>query len=319
MNKSLSNLIIAPWTTMVTFTAVRLNLFSIINDKPMTVDEIAAKTDSHIHILESLLRACEGMGFLTYKLGRFGNTSFSKKYLVEGQTQYVGNLIKLQYHEMENWGNLYKFILKNKPTGNSEETDHQIFIKAMNNLGCIGEAEALTDRVDLSNCKRMADFGGGSGLYSIALCQKHPQLQVTLMDKSETLEVTKEYLAGASVKSRIILQKADIVEDILEEEYDAVLLSDVIYDVRIARLVLKNAFNCLKPGGQLIIRGYYSDPGGEDSIFSRLFVLQELVFDPEREVLSMSSLSESVENGGFDIIHRGQLTERSQILIAKKR
>jgi len=304
---------------MVTFTAVRLNLFSIINDKPRTVDEIAAKTNAHAHILESLLRVCEGIGFLTCEGDRFGNTSFSTKYLVETQPHYVGDLIKLQCNEMENWGNLYNIILKNKFKDDSEEVVHKTFIKAMNNLGCIGEAEALIDRVDLSNCTRIADFGGGSGLYSIALCQKYPQLQVTLIDKSETLEVTQEYLAGTSVKSRIILKKADIGEDKLEEEYDAVLLSDVIYDVRVARLVLQNAFNCLKPGRQLIIRGYYSDPGGEDSIFSRLFVLQELVFDPEREVLSMSSLSECVENGGFDIIHRGQLTERSQFLIAKKR
>lgn len=303
---------------MTVFTAVRLNLFTILNGKLMTAAEIAVKIDSHSDILESLLRVCEGMKFLTCERGRFGNTSFSEKYLVEGEPYYMGDLIKLQYHELGNWGNLYNILVKNKGEDDSKETVHTIFIKAMNNLGQIGEAEALTDAVDMSNCKRMADFGGGSGLYSIALCQKYPHLQVTLVDKKETLEVTRKFLADTSVKSRIILQEADIARDMLEEKYDTVLLSDVVYDARIARAVLKNAFHCLIPGGQLIIRGYYSDSGENDSLFSRLFVLQEIVFDPEREVLSMSGLAECVEKSGFDIIHQGQLTERSQILLARK-
>lgn len=318
MELSLSKMLTAPWTTMAVFTAVRLNLFSIIKDKYMSADEIAAKTDYHATILDYLLRVCESIGFLSYDQGRYGNTSFSAKYLVEGEPHYVGDLIKLQYHEMENWRNLYNYILKNKFNDDSENADHQTFIKAMNNLGRMGEAEALTKAVDLSNCQRMADFGGGSGLYSISLCQKHPQLQAILLDKKETLEVTRKFLAKTSLKARIILQEADIVGDTLKEKYDAVLLSDVIYDARIAKPVLKNAHHCLNRGGQLIVRGYYSDPTGEDSLFSRLFVLQEIVFDPKREVLNLSSLSECIENTGFEIIHRGQLTERSQILIAIK-
>ena len=303
---------------MTVFTAVRLDLFSLLKDKHMTSAEIATETDTHPDILEAFLRACEAMGFLKHEQGRFGNTAFSEKYLVEGEPYYVGDLIKLQYHELGNWGNLYNILLKNKGEDDSKETVHTIFIKAMNNLGQIGEAEALTDAVDMSNCKRMADFGGGSGLYSIALCKKYPHLQVTLVDKKETLEVTREFLADTSVKSRIILQEADIVRDILEEKYDTVLLSDVVYDARIAEPVLNNVRNCLTPGGQLIIRGYYSNPVGKDSLFSRLFVLQEFVFDPEREVLTMSGLAECVEKSGFDITHRAQLTERSQILLAKK-
>jgi hypothetical protein len=318
MKELLSRLIIAPWTTMAVFTAVRLNVFSVIKDKHMSVEEIAARTDSHPDILKFLLRVCEGMGFLTCEGDRFGNTSFSTKYLVESQPHYVGDLIKLQFHEMENWNNLYNIISKNKFEDDSEEVTHRTFIKAMNNLGHTGEVAALTDVVDLSTCQRVADFGGGSGLYSIALCQKYPQLQVTLLDKKETLEVTKEYLADTSVKSRFFLQEADIVMELLENKFDAVLLSDVVYNDRIAKPVLKNAYNCLNSGGQLIVRGYYSDPGGKDSLFSRLFVLQEVVFDPKREVLDMPGLVESVKKSGFDITYRGQLTERSQILLAKK-
>ena len=82
--------------------------------------------------------------------------------------------------------------------------------------------------------------------------------------------------------------------------------------------MLERAFQCLKREGQLIIRGYYSNPAGHDTLFSRLFVLQELVFDPGRVVLNVPSLSEFVEKSGFRITSQKKLTERSQILIARK-
>jgi SAM-dependent methyltransferase len=318
MEELLSRLITAPWSTMVIFTAVRLNLFTILKDKYMTVNEIAVETNTHPHILEAVLRASESLGLLNGEQGSYGNTAFSLKYLVEGEPNYVGDLIKLQFQEVKNWGKLDDIVRKQKGKDVSEEAVHRTFIKAMNNIGQLGEAEALVDAVDLAGCEHLADFGGGSGLFSISLCKRYAQLQVTLIDKKETLKVTREYLEQTLVRSRVALQEGDIVKDVMKGNYDAVLLSDVIYDARIAKGVLDNVIRCLKPGGQLIIRGYYSDPGGQDSLFSRLFVLQEFVFDPDREVLNMSSLSELIKNRGFDIVYQGQLTKRSQILLAKK-
>jgi len=303
---------------MVVFTAVRLGLFTALADKLLTMAEIAAQTGSNPHLLEPLLRACVGMELLEFKDNRFRNTVFSLKYLVEGKPEYVGDLIKLQYHEWNNWKSLYHLVLSDKASAGFEESAHKTFIKAMNNLGQLGEAEALTKAVDLTSCKRMVDVGGGSGLYTIALCKKYPELQVIILDKKETLEVTREFLKDTSVKSRITLREADIEKDNFGTDMDIVLLSDVIYDARLAELVLKSAFACLKSGGQLIIRGYYSDPTGKDTLFSRLFVLQELVFDPGRVVLNVPSLSEFVEKSGFRITSQKKLTERSQILIARK-
>ena len=303
---------------MVVFTAVRLNLFTVIGDQSLTGNEIALKTDSDSAKLDPLLRSCTAMGLLENLDNRYRNSVFSLKYLVEGSATYVGDLIKLQGQEWIRWTDLPAIIRGGKTMPISLEDMHRTFIHAMNNLANLGEAEALAAAVDLWDCTRLVDVGGGAGSYSIRLCQKYPDLQVILLDRKETLQVTRDYVLKVSLQSRIILREADIEKDSYPDDVDAVLLSDVIYDAQIVRPVLQRVHECLKTGGKLIIRGYYADPAGIDTLFSRLFVLQELVFDPAQEVLTLPVLRQRVDEWGFQIVHLGQLTERSQILIARK-
>jgi methylase of polypeptide subunit release factors len=86
-----------------------------------------------------------------------------------------------------------------------------------NNIGNLGEAEALKDMVDLSGCKSMIDAGGGSGLYSVALCQKYPELHSTILDVKDTLAVAKEMIEDRQEKRRIVLREGDFLENPLAE------------------------------------------------------------------------------------------------------
>jgi ubiquinone/menaquinone biosynthesis C-methylase UbiE len=258
------------------------------------------------------------MGLLQARTDRFTNSTFSNKYLVEGEPEYVGDLLKLQFQEWDHWRKLSEIFQKNRKMEKQKVSSHEIFIRGMDNLGKLGEAEALTGKVDLSNCRQMADVGGGSGVYSLSLCEKYPDLNVTLLDKLETLDVTRRFLAKSPLKSRITLRECDIEREDYGKNLDVVLLSDVIYDVNLISNILKRVFDSLRKGGQLIIRGYYSDPAGIDTLFSQLFVLQLLAFDPAREILTMPILVSAIEKSGFRLDYRDRLTERSQLIIARK-
>ena len=317
MNLSLSNLISAPWTTMVVFEAVRLDLFNLLSQGTLNSTEIARHTRTDQHILLPLLNACVSMGLMRVQNDKFANSMISKKHLVNGQPGYIGDFIKLQYQEWDKWRNLSDIFQKDQMT-DQQVSSHEIFIRGMDNLGKLGEAEALTGKVDLSDCRQMADVGGGSGVYSLSLCEKYPDLNVILLEKQETLDVTRRLLYKSPLKSRITLRECDIEREDYGRNMDAVLLSDVIYDVKLVSNILKRAFDSLREGGQLIIRGYYSDPAGNDTLFSRLFILQLLAFDPAREVLTMPVLVSAIEKAGFRPVYRNILTERSQLIIATK-
>jgi predicted nicotinamide N-methyase len=314
---SLMDLITAPWRNSVVTTAVRLNVFSILAADSMTVHEIASRCGANPEILKHLLDACVSMELLAFRDGKYANSLFSRTHLVEGESSYVGDLIKLQHHESSEWDRLFDILVGGGDERVDKEHSHGIFIRAMHNLGGIGEADALCDAVDLAGRKRMVDVGGGSGIYSIALCRKFPGLHSTILDRRETLVVTKEITAGCEERSRITLREADISKDSYGQNADVVLLSDVVYDEAAAAKILGNARRCLKKDGLLIIRGYYSDPEKTRPLFGALFVLGQLVFDPDRKILTLSSLHARLKDIGFSVAKMTPLTERSFVIISE--
>ncbi len=321
MVDSIDNLLTSPWRSVVVLLAVRLKIFTILADKKMAIEELADRCQVIPHLLKFLLDACTSLGLLHSQNDRYANTQFSKEYLREGNSHYVGDLIQLQFHELPKWTSLYE-IFKGKDPVEEKTLDkkqlHRTFIKAMHNLGLLGEAEALKNAVDLSGCKRLVDVGGGSGIYSVFLCRKFPELHANILDKRETLAITNQIISLYEESKRIILREADIIKDSYGLSVDAVLLSDVIYDETEALSILERARECLCRNGILMIRGYYFNSERSGPIWGSLFALGQLAFDPRRNILTVSELENIVCRFGFTLIKSAPLTERSYLLTYRK-
>jgi len=321
MNKVISDLLVARWQISVITTALQLKIFTILANSSKGIQEISSCCGAVPHLLKPLLDACVSMGLLISNGEEYSNSHISLVHLVEDASFYAGDFFLLLHDESQQWEKLYEIITDSDNSGNDRkmEDKQRTFIKGMNNLGMLGEAEALSAAVDLTGRQLMIDAGGGSGLYSVKLCQKYPQMQSTLLDKAETLVVTREMISKFKVKEHIKLRECDITRDPLGENIDIVLLSDVIYDAEEAEHILRNAYKCLINNGLLIIRGYYSDPENTKPLFGALFVLNQLVFDPDRKILTITSILNKIKEVGFQITKSAPLTERSFIIVAEKK
>jgi hypothetical protein len=258
------------------------------------------------------------MGLLRFEKVKYQNSHLSRIYFIEGEPFYVGDFIQLLANESSKWNKLFSMASKEKEISCDSVESNRTFIKAMHNMGMLGEVDALINSVSLSTCQNMVDAGGGSGIYSIALCQKYPDLKSTILDSHETLGVTKEFVSKHDVRERIELRECDITMDKLGDRIDAVLLSDVTYDETEAEKILKNVWKYLRAEGQLIIRGYYYDPQHPNPLFGALFMINQLVIDSEREIVTLSSLKALIEKSGYIITTVSPLTERSFIIMATK-
>jgi ubiquinone/menaquinone biosynthesis C-methylase UbiE len=318
MNNSIFDLVIAPWKTAVLHTAIRLKIFTVLSNRQISANELAAQTNTNEVSLQAVLNALVCMGLLRFEKDKYQNSHLSRIYFVEDEPFYVGDFIQLLANESSKWSKLFSIVSKEKEISCDSDESHRTFIKAMHNVGMLGEVDALINRVNLSTCPNMVDAGGGSGIYSIALCQKYPELKSTILDSHETLAVTKEFVSKHDVRERIELRECDITKDKLGDNIDAVLLSDVIYDVAEAEKILQNVWNCLRAKGQLIIRGYYYDAQNSNPLFGALFMINQLVLNSEREIVTLSSLKALIEKTGYIITTVSPLTERSFIIIATK-
>ena len=316
------DLAFAPWAANVLFAANRLRVFSLLAEGGLGVEELAERTGAAARLLTGLLDACVAMGLLRLHDDRYINSHIAEAYLVEGRPRYLGDIIEVMSVEARNFEGLYDLVVSG--TGTSGRTtertidDHR-FTMAMNNLGMLGEAEALAAAVDLSGCKKMADIGCGSGVYSIALCRKYGDLHATLLDRDKVLETTRKLVGESDVRDRIRTVPSDITEDSYGECLDLVLLSDVLYqEESICRNILRSAYAALREGGTLLVRGYFADPEGSQPLFGSLFTLVQLLDDPNRQTISVPLLRRWVEQAGFGNVKTSALTERSSCLIAQR-
>ena len=92
-------------------------------------------------------------------------------------------------------------------------------------------------------------------MYSIALCQKYPQLSAVVFDGAQALTVGRESIAAEGMSDRVTAQTGNFVTDDLGAGYDVALLFNIVHGFTPkANLTLFRKIKAvLNPGGQLLI------------------------------------------------------------------
>lgn len=116
-------------------------------------------------------------------------------------------------------------------------------------------APVLARAVDLSSAKVLLDIGGGTGIYSIALLQRNPQLRAIVLDRPEVLKVTAEYAKAYGVTDRLECLPADMFTDALPPLADTILLSNVLHDWDVPECMklVERCAASLPSGGRILI------------------------------------------------------------------
>jgi SAM-dependent methyltransferase len=309
------------WRMSVITTASRLELFSRIEEGSMDAERLARETGCVPHLLKALLDACVAMGLLCREGERYRNSHLSSAHLVNGRPFYVGHILEIQARGAQRWGQLLHMLTTGESPDGPDELgeQHPVFTRAMNDLGMLSEASALVDALDLSACRSLVDLGCGSGLYSISLCRRFPQLTATLVDREQVLSTTNDMVRSSGLADRIRVRAGDMETDPIGKGVDAVLLSDSFYyDEATAKRILRSVLAALNKGGTVIIRGYYPDPGASEPLFGAIFRLNLLLFDPERTPPSLGDITGWLDEEGFRNVRAFALTEKSTCVLAKK-
>ena len=305
---------------MVVDTACELDIFTRLEERAQSAEELAKGTDAQPLPLKAMLDVCVGLGLLRFEQGLYANRPTAEVHLVRGRPLFLGDVFRLFAAEASQWLSLKQLVMTGRSTEYGPvDIGAPRFTLAMHALGMLGEAGALEEAVDLSDRRDLIDVGCGSGLYSIHLCRRNPKLQATLLDRPPVLDVAKEIVAASRLSERIALLPGDMLSDSYGKGRDVVLLSDVLY-LESGRCldILRSAHRALVPGGLVVIRGYFSDPEGNQNPFGALFDLSRLFWGEEREPMPLRQVLNWLSEAGFSGIHSFPLTERSMCVVAAK-
>ena len=243
-------------------TAVRLDIFDCLAEKPSSVEELAAMLGADEAGVLRLLKALEAIGYVEERNGRYQNSSMTEKWFLNGtQMDMKAAVTTWDTFVHDLWPNSAQIIRSGeRPFDFYQYTAstpglssaHQRMM--MSNANLVGP-DIVKKVVIPENATRLLDVGGGHGMFSVLFCQAHPWLQATIIDDEAALKTARENIDAHDLTIRITLQADDLWQANWGEDNDLILLFNLLhhYDLDTCGELLRKAHAALGPGGQVAI------------------------------------------------------------------
>lgn len=290
----------------ILITAAELDLFSLLHERPLSAEQLAADQGWDHRGLRILLDALASQEILNRSPeGLYTVPDDLASLLIRGSAESVLPMILHRGDMWKTWSNLTEIVRTGSnpnPMGAGSRSKEAVeaFIGAMHVVGS-ELAGAIADSVDLGPYRRMLDIGGGSGTYIMAFLQRAPHMNATLLDRPEVVEMARKRLTEAGFISRVDLVAGDYDTDELPRGPDLVLLSAVIHINSRERNValFRRIHESLHPGGALLIRDYFMDSTRTFPPDGAIFAVNMLVATRGGDSHSFDDVKEDLETAGF--------------------
>lgn len=249
--------------------AIELGVFSAIAEGAATTAEIAKKAQIHPEAMDRLLIVCRALNLVRAVDGKYQNVADVDRYLVRARPTYFGDYLVYQAGVTFPGGRALVEHLR----GSNEEAKAKVrkiydvfmscpasareFTTAGYNAS-LPLAHRLAKKFDFSRFKLWLDWAGGSGCYSIAACERYPELRTIIMDHPHVIEVTKEFVAKHKLEDRIDIRPGDFFESDYPEGCDLISFITPLqgYMPDEVKRVLQKTYEALVPGGTCLVVDY---------------------------------------------------------------
>ena len=250
-------------------TSLRLGVFEVLRNEPLTAADIAVQIDADCRGIILLLDALEPLGYIRRVENLYKNTPIAEKWMIKDSPSTIAHLFQFFDTVIQRCDYLEETIRKGRPPimgwewFNKHPGSWEAYYAGMLD-GARLSADEVVSKVDLAlTAGSLLDVGGGHGLYSVRFCQRYRNLRAVIFDWSQALEVAKRTVDAAGMGDRITLKNGDMWEDNLGNEYDVVLIFNVIhmYSSEKNLILIQRVHDALKNGGTLVIMDQVASKG----------------------------------------------------------
>jgi 2-polyprenyl-3-methyl-5-hydroxy-6-metoxy-1,4-benzoquinol methylase len=255
------SLLDAVYPAFALLAGMELDLFTVLDDKPRSLGEIAETLRVQASKLRPLMYVLVVSGLISEENGFFRNTPEAQQFLVRGKPAFLGETHKLTSN---NWKRILETAATIRNGGPLAEYDYhsgqEELVSILRGLypGTVKDAHTLLNLFDFSDKKSLLDIGGGSGGLAITLVKAIPNLQATILDLPAVTPITMQFIQEAGLEGRIVVESVDAVREQISGTYDVVLarhLFQVLSEDN-NRALLRNIAGAVQPGGLLFIIGW---------------------------------------------------------------
>ncbi len=289
--------------------AVRCRVFDVLDAGPKTAEQTAAATGVSARGARALLDALVGLEFLTRDGDRYALAPGAETLLVSTKPGFAGGMFRHTSRQLiPHWVHLTESVLTGRPAiaVNQEGQGAEFFREFVEDLFAnnYGAALALADALKVAEAKgpvSVLDIAAGSGVWSIALAEKSPQVRVTVVDWPAVIPVCQKVTARRGVGDRYRYVAGDLLQVDYGTGYNVATLGHILHSEgeRRSRALLKKVFAALAPGGVIVIAEMTPNEDRTGPPYPLIFALNMLVHTDEGDTFTFGEMSAWLREVGF--------------------
>ena len=314
------NLLRASLTSAALGAAMELGLFWKLADQPQTEDAIAQNLGIPLkrcrYWLETLaqlgLIEKQGEVYIVSAVGRAAildaRSQETWTLLAQGEREYypVGNNLTTHIQKSDSAWALQGLAYTDYVQTMRDEPEYaRRFTRMLYEIHQSLAAELIAV-MDLTGVRNLVDMAGGSGVISLAMLRRYPDLRATVVDIPNVCIAGREIAAENGLTERIAYHPVDDIQrDLLPKGFDAVLVCDTWFQDRAS---LAKFAQCLNADGRLYIAGPIVTNEIPSTLGSSVGDLRGAMHNPDFARPTIDQVFENLQHAGLKV-------ERSQALV----
>ncbi len=283
------------WSSKALLTAVRFGVFSELATGPKTGAELQAAFGWHPRGVYDLLDGLVALGFLAREgdgpAGLYSNTEEPATFLDKGSPTYIGGMLEMANARLYRyWADLDEAMMTGQPQNEIKHAGESIFAElykdeaklrqfmgAMTGLS-LGNFRALAEKFDFGRYRTLCDVGGASGLLSICVAERHPNIRCTSFDLPPVRRIAEERIAAAGLTARVVTADGDFFADPLPRA-DVITMGMILHEWNLEKKkhLIKAAYEALPDKGAFITVEALIDDARRGNVMGLMMSLNMLI------------------------------------------
>jgi len=283
------------WGSKVLRTAVELGVFTTLDNKSMTGEELGRAIDIHPRGIWDFFDTLVALGFLIREgdgpQGRYRNTEETARFLDKNQPTYIGGILEMCNDRLFRfWSDLGPALKTGMPQNEVKHSQKPIFetlyedlplleqfMGAMRGIS-LGNFEAFAQKFDFSTYQSLCDVGGATGLLSSLVAKRHPHIRCTTFDLPKVEPIARKWLAKEGLSDRVQVVSGDFLKDSLPKA-DVITMGMILHDWNLEKKkhLIHLAYEALPEGGAFVAIENLIDDARRENAFGLMMSLNMLI------------------------------------------
>jgi SAM-dependent methyltransferase len=303
------------------FAANELGVFEALADSPTTIDGLAARTGLTRRAARISADAMVALGLLEREADTYRNSETADAILARQSPADLRPVLRLwDKVSYPAWQELAGALARG-PSKEVFELDDELqeVVAAGIEAHAAGPATALAKAFDFSAHRRLLDIGGGTGSWSIAIVEEHPQLDAAVLELPAVAEVARRRVAEAELEWRIRVISGDAMRGRLPSGYDLFLLANIVayWSPEENRSLLQRVRDAAEAGSRLLAVDFWTNASHTEPRAAARMAGEFAVHLRDGDVYSVDEVRGWLEDTGWGFVEHVDLVGGQSVVVAE--